>query len=392
MADLYATLNISRNATPDEIKKSFRKLAVENHPDKYQGCKEKEEKFKSINQAYSILSDPQKRSMYDQYGTIDDQGPQMSPEDILKSVFGNMGMGGMPGMPGMGGGIPGMPGGFSFMFVNDGMAQMPQEEDIFAQIFGARKAQPKQDVVEVGVDINDIYYGNNKRVEFEILELCQNCQGSGASDPTQIIKCLTCKGQGKIVQQIGPFLNELKCPSCQGNGSAIKRVCSNCKGQKTVYLKKAFDLRLPKGIPNDYEVRMNGRGSYNMTTKSNKDMVFKFKHNIQAPYKLDNNLNVILTIPITIEELVAGFQKKIKLYRDDVVFQSDKYFNPNNPIILKTKGIHNLQTNESTDLHLKFEIEYVDSDKLSKYKDIFHKIFKRTNIETNDNIIDIHGE
>lgn len=390
MADLYATLNISKNATPDEIKKAFRKLAVENHPDKYQGCKEKEEKFKAINQAYSILSDPQKKSMYDQYGTIDDNGPQMSPEDILKSVFGGM-SGGIPGgIPGM----PGMPGGFSFVFMNDGIPI--QDEDIFSQMFNggfnnARKAQQKQDVVEVTVDINDVYYGNNKRVEFEILELCHHCEGSGASDPSQIIKCITCKGQGKIVQQIGPFLNELKCPSCQGNGSAIKRACSNCKGQKTLYVKKAFDLRLPKGIPNDYEVRMTGRGSYNMTTKTNKDMVFKFKHNIQPPYKIDKDLNVVLTIPITIEELVAGFQKKTKLYRDEVVFTSDRYFNPTNPIVIKGKGIQNLQTNEPTDLYLKFEIEYIDSEKLTKYKDIFHKIFKKSNVENAENVIDIHG-
>lgn len=392
MADLYSTLNISKDASPDEIKKAFKRLAVENHPDKHHGSKEKEEKFKQINQAYSILSDPQKRANYDRFGTVEDQPPHPDLNEVLRSMFGGMG-----GMPGMGGGMPGMPGGFSFVFMDGGgMPGMP--DDIFSQMFGGgpnrkQQQQQKQDTVEVEVDINDIYYGNNKRVEFELLELCSHCKGSGASDPSQIISCMTCKGQGEIVQQIGPFMNRIKCPSCNGNGNAIKKPCPICKAQKTVYNKKAFDLKLPKGIPNNHEVRMAGRGSYNTQTKSNKDMVFKFKHNIKPPYKLDEQLNVIYTVNITIEDLVAGFTIPIKLYKDDIVLKSDRYFNPDNPIVMKQKGIHNIQTNESTDLHLKFNVSFIESEKLSKYKDIFHKIFKKSGEETkSENIVNIHGE
>ena len=119
--NLYSTLNVSKNASQDEIKKAFKKMAVENHPDKHQGCKEKEEAFKSINQAYSILSDQEKRARYDQFGSIDESaggGPDIN--DILKNMFGGGGMPGMPGMPGMGGmgGMGGMPGGFSFVFMD----------------------------------------------------------------------------------------------------------------------------------------------------------------------------------------------------------------------------------------------------------------------------------
>lgn len=417
-ADLYATLNVPKNASPDDIKKAFKRLAVENHPDKHQGCKEKEERFKQINQAYSILSDPQKRSHYDTFGTVDDSGPPPDFNDILKNMFGGMGMPG--GMPGMGGG--GMPGSFSFVFMDGGggggmpgMPGMPGmgggPDDIFSHIFGGGVPNPrqqrqanlaeKQDTVEVKVDINDIHYGNNKRVEFELLELCHACKGSGASDPSQIITCMTCKGQGEIIQQIGPFLNKLRCPSCSGNGSAIKRPCGLCKGNKTNYTKKAFDLKLPKGIPNNHEVRMPNRGSYNPATKQNKDMVFKFKHNVQPPYKLDDQMNVILTVPITIEDLVGGFSKPIKLYREDIVLRSDMYFNPNNPIVMKGKGVHNMQTNQPSDLHLKFEVEFIESEKLTKYKDIFHKIFKKTTTTTQaaeqedkqqQQVVNIHGE
>lgn len=392
MEDPYNILNVSKDASPDDIKKAFRKLAIENHPDKHQGCKDKEDKFKSINEAYSILSDPQKKQTYDQFGTLDPgMGGGGAPHDInemLKNMFGGMG----GGMPGMGGGMPGMgggmPGGFQFVYMDGGGGGggggFPGD-DIFAQMFGGggggghRKQNPHQncDLVKVNVDINDIYYGNNKRAEFELLELCSGCQGSGASDSNNIIKCMTCKGAGELIQQIGPFVNKIKCPSCTGSGSIIKKACHTCKGQKTIYVKKAFDLRLPKGIPNNHEVRMQGRGSYNPATKTNKDIVFKFKHDIQAPYQLDEHMNVTMKIGITIEELMAGFVKPLKIYNDDMTITSDRYFNPMNPVVVKEKGIFNLIDNKTMDLYLKFDVEFIDSEKLSKYKDIFHKIFKK---------------
>ena len=334
------------------------------------------------------MSDPQKRQSYDRFGTVDAAAPP-DLNDILKNMFG-----GAAGMP-MGG--PG--GGFSFVFMDGaggqmgGMPDFGGAEDIFSQMFGGgpHKKVPRHDIVDVQVDINDIYYGNNKRVEFELLELCNSCKGSGASDPSQVITCVTCKGQGEMVQQIGPFMNKMRCPSCHGNGTAIKRPCVSCKGEKTVYNKKIFDLKLPKGIPHNHEVRMPGRGSYNPATKQNKDMVFKFKHNIQPPYRLDQDMNVLITVPITIEELVGGFEKTIKLYKDDVTLTSDRYFNPLNPIVMPGKGILDMKANVHTDLHLHFHVEFIDSEKLTKYKDIFHKIFKRSATEGGINIHELEN-
>lgn len=385
--DLYATLNVSRDASPDDIKRAFKRLAVENHPDKHQGCKDKEERFKAINQAYSVLSDPQKRQTYDKFGTVDPQAAPPDLNEILRGMFG--------------GAMPGGPGAFSFVFM-DGAGgpggPMGGAPDIFEQMFGGaggpgqrRQKNQNVDLVEVIVDINDIHHGNNKRAEFELLELCGACGGSGASDPSQVMKCITCKGQGEIVQQVGPFLNKLRCPSCSGNGSAIKRACPSCKAQKTVYNKKVFDLRLPKGIPDGHEVRMPGRGGYNPATKAQKDMVFKFKHSIVAPYSLDAQGNVLYTVPITIEELVGGFSKTVKLYREETTLTSDRYFNPDRPIVLKGRGVHSMQTGEPTDLHLVFKVEFVDSERLAKYKDIFHKIFKKPSTNESGNVVDINS-
>jgi molecular chaperone DnaJ len=197
--DLYDVLKVSKNAPQEEIKKSFRKLAIENHPDKNNGNKESEIQFKKINEAYNILADSDKRKNYDQFGVIDGQGgnTNMDLNDILKNMFGG-------GMPGMSTGQ----GGFSFVF-SDG-PEGEQSESMFdggfpfGEMHGHRKKN-EVDLIEIQIDICDIYYGNNKRVEFDLLDQCDKCNGSGAYDSSHIVSCISCNGQGNITQQIGPF-------------------------------------------------------------------------------------------------------------------------------------------------------------------------------------------
>lgn len=359
--DLYATLGVSRDASPEEIKKAFKRQAITNHPDKNPGDKEKEEAFKKANTAYEILSNPQKKEMYDKFGVIDPSqgGPPPDISEILKEMFHG------------GGGIPGA---FSFSFSTD-MGGPP--EDLFGSFFGNMHQRQKQDMIDIDVDICDLYYGKTKKAEFELLELCARCNGSGAHDPSCIVKCMTCKGAGHVMHQIGPFLQRSACPSCAGNGSCIKKACSGCNGKKAVYNKKVFELKLPKGVPNNHTVTMAGKGSYDLASKKTKDIVFRFKHKIDHPYELDDNMNVIYHVKIDIEELLGGFSKKIKLYNEELNVSSNRYFNPNHPMVIKEKGLYSIKKNKQADLHLKFAIEFIDSERLVKYKDIFHKIFRR---------------
>lgn len=404
--DLYNVLNVSRDATPDEIKKAFKRKAVELHPDKTNGDKDKEDQFKKINEAYSVLSDAKKKEMYDRFGTTDDNmmgggpGGGININDIFGGMFGGMG-------PGGAGGQGGMPGGFQFVFMNEGGGA--PEDDIFAQMFGGpRTRAPPCDTINVPVDINDIYYGKTKKVEFEHLDLCGKCNGCGAQDESSIIKCITCGGNGFVVQQMGPFVQKHMCPSCAGGGSTIKngKACHGCKGSKTVYSKKAFELRLPKGITNHHEVKLEGKGSYDMQAKRHKDILIRFIHDIKKPYTLDENGGVTYDIDLNIEELLGGFEKKIKLYSEDFTITSDRYFNPNHLITVKGSGVFNMRRGKSGDLHIKVNVNFTDSEKLQKYNDVFHKIFKKknknnegdtsptdsetnTSANTNKNVIDI---
>lgn len=379
---LYEVLNVPPNASADEIKKAFRKLAIVYHPDK---CKdgdnkaEHEEKFKQLNEAYSVLSDPEKRKRYDDFGVVDDVGMGggggMSMDEILKDMFG--------------GGMNGPPGGFSFVFMNggsggppmEGMGMPPGFEALFGNMGmgGNGHRVSKADVIEVKVDINDLYYGHTKKVELEMLDLCDQCNGCGAQDPSHVLKCMTCHGNGIVHQQMGPFFSQqVTCPSCIGQGSTVQhnKQCHKCKGKKNVYSKKIFELKLPKGLPNHYEVAMEGKGAFNPETKRHNDIKFKFTYDINEPYMIDKDMNVHYKLTVKIEELLTGFNKTVQIYKDNICITSDHYFDPSKPMVVEGKGLYNMACEKQKDLHVYFEIEYSANDRFKKYVDVMRKVLK----------------
>ena len=378
--DLYGILGVDRTADEKEIKASFRHRAISLHPDKNPGDAEKAELFKEASNAYSILSDPEKRRNYDLYGITDENGANNMPDmgDILSGIFGgDSGFGGMPG--------------FSFSVGGGGMP-----EDLLNHLFGGagRPRKNRTDVIDVPVDICSIYYGDSKKIEFEIMDKCGKCDGTGAEDPSYLVKCSTCKGHGHVTMQANPFMVQRStCPSCYGKGKMIKnnRLCKSCDGNKTTYAKKLFELKIPRGIPDGHEVKMEKKGSYDEETGKYNDMVFRFKYVIESPYSLDNNMNVHYEIAITIEELLTGFVKRIKLYNDDFVIKSDRYFNPSAEKIKKGFGIFDMRKNKSADLYFKFFVEFTDSKRLSKYNEVLQKVIQFTPeiIDDSQNVIDV---
>ena len=134
---------------------------------------------------------------------------------------------------------------------------------------------------------------------------------------------------------------------------------------------------------------MDKQGSY-PNHKKNKDIIFKFRYQIGEPYQLDEHLNVIYILSITIEDLLAGFVKTIKVYKDDMTIKSDKYFNPNKPFTIKGQGIFNSKKNKNADLILKFKIEFTDGERLSKYNDVMQKVLKKEKDESDaSNVVDL---
>lgn len=369
MRNLYDILGVSKNASPEDIKKAYRKLAIQHHPDKFKHddlkkVKDNEELFKQIGEAYTVLSDTDKRAHYDQFGTIDggmNQPPMNGVDinDLMANFFGGFGGGG--GMGGHGGS-------FSFVF-----GEGPRHHAHHAQVHA------KPDVLEVQLDICEIFTGTKKKIQYESPEKCDACHGTGAQDPSHILKCMSCQGQGNIHRQIGPFtVQSSTCPSCMGQGTSVQhnKQCLKCKGNKVNFIGKRFDVDIPKGLPHMHTVTLPGKGAYNVALKRNHDLRLVFTHKIPEPYRLDTDHTVHYHLKVTLEELLTGFEKNINIYNSQYIISSEHFFNPTRTLVMNGLGLYDMKAETQRDLHIHFDIQYTDGSKLKKYAGVMRKMLK----------------
>jgi molecular chaperone DnaJ len=226
MKDYYDILGVSRDASPDDLKKAFRQLALKYHPDRNPDNKESEEKFKEINEAYSCLSDPQKRAHYDRFGSAE----------------------------GMGGGYSGA--GFGDIF-----------EDIFGDFFGnfggARRQRPAKGSdlrYDLDLSLSEAIFSTEKTIDFPKWETCKECRGSGSEPGKSPETCTSCKGTGQIRFQQGFFSVSKSCSKCQGTGKKITYPCKKCKGTGRIQEHKSISLKIPAGVDTGSRLRVSGEG------------------------------------------------------------------------------------------------------------------------------------
>ncbi|MDY7011412.1 MAG: molecular chaperone DnaJ [Planctomycetota bacterium] len=228
--DYYEVLGVSRTAGAADIKRAYRRNALKYHPDNYQGEKaEGEGRFKELAEAYEVLSDPQKRQLYDRYG-----------HDGLRSAgvhdFSSMGFGDI----------------FS-MF-----------EDIFGMGFGGARGGPRRGYdleTEVELTLEEVATGADRTLEFERMDFCETCSGSGAKPGTSPAKCGTCGGYGQVETSGGGFFRMVRtCPNCRGTGTVITEPCGDCRGAGRVKKKRVLAIHVPPGVHDGQVVRMRGEG------------------------------------------------------------------------------------------------------------------------------------
>lgn len=247
--DYYEVLGVDKNASAEDIKKAYRKKAIQYHPDKNPGDKEAEEKFKEAAEAYEVLSDPQKRQRYDQYGFAGmggaggfNGGQGMNMEDIFSQfgdLFESWGMGG---------------GGH------------------FSSFFGGQRGGGGQRVrrgsdlrVRVHVTLEEIATGVDKKIKVKKLVPCQDCHGMGSADGSQGDVCPTCKGTGRIVRTqrgiFGMMQVQDECPTCHGEGRIIKNKCPKCNGEGVVRAEEVIDIHIPAGVTSGMQIPIHGKGN-----------------------------------------------------------------------------------------------------------------------------------
>lgn len=237
--DYYEVLGVPRGASEQEIKKAYRRLARQYHPDVNKDDPQAEEKFKEINEAYRVLSDPEARARYDQFG---------------HAAFEQAGAGGGGDPFGGFGGFEGF-GGF---------------DDIFDMFFGRterRRAGPVRGAdlrYDLEIDFEDAAFGTETEIEVPRIEVCPRCRGSRAEPGSPVRSCPHCGGSGEIRQvrqtAFGRFVNVQTCPSCRGEGKAIERPCAECRGAGTVHRIRRIKVKVPAGVDTGYRLRLAGEG------------------------------------------------------------------------------------------------------------------------------------
>ncbi len=303
--DYYEILGVSKSATDDELKKAFRKKAKQWHPDANpNNKKEAEAKFKEVNEAYEVLSNPQKRQMYDQFGTVDPSGA------------------------GFGGGPFGGGNGY-YSYSTSDFGDFGDLGDIFSSFFGGgfggqrsssrRNNGPRKgEDLNIGIDISfeESFLGVEKEIVVTRQETCSHCNGTGAKKGTNPIKCPTCNGTGQVTSFQNTILGRVQtrrtCSDCHGTGEIIKEPCENCHGKGTVRKSPKVKIKIPAGINDNQTVVLRGEGNPGIKGGPAGDLYITVRVKRSAIYRREGN-NVYCDIPVTITQATLGAELEIPM-------------------------------------------------------------------------------
>jgi len=270
--DYYEMLGVARGASADELKKAYRKLAMQYHPDRNPGDKEAEHRFKEVSEAYDVLKDEQKRAAYDRFG---------------HAAFEN------------GGGRGGGQGDFGFA---SGFADIFDE--MFGDFMGGRRGQAQargSDLrYNLEISLEEAFKGAQRQIRVPTSISCEHCSGSGSEAGSRPIACPTCKGMGKVRAQQGFFTIERACPSCGGAGRVIENPCGVCNGQGRVRREKNLQVTIPPGVEDGTRIRLAGEGEAGMRGNAAGDLYIFLTVTPHGLFQRDGaNLNCRVPIPMT---------------------------------------------------------------------------------------------
>jgi molecular chaperone DnaJ len=300
--DYYATLGVAREASPEEIKKAYRKKALEFHPDRNPNNPKAEAQFKLVSEAYEVLSDESRRRLYDQYG-----------EDGLRGA----GMGGAGGFPG-GGGFSSMEEALRTFMGAFGGRGGGGGESIFDSFFGggggfeeessARKGTSKKATVTISFE--EAARGTEKELAITNYVACEPCQGSGAKSRNAIKMCTTCQGKGQVYQSRGFFSMSSTCPHCGGAGQVITDPCKSCGGAGRTKEKQRIKVRIPAGVDNGMRLKMSGYGDAGEAGGPSGDLYVYIQVEAHEAFTREGD-DVYLEIPLSFPEAALGCKKEV---------------------------------------------------------------------------------
>lgn len=335
--DYYEVLGVSKGASDDEIKKAYRRLAKENHPDLHPGDAACEERFKEVNEAYSVLSDTQKRQQYDQFGF---DGPQ--------------------GAGGFGGGAGGFGGGFGGFDMGD-IFDSFFGGDIFG---GGRRANGPVAGNDLEYDLRITFeeaaFGCQREIQILREENCEACQGSGAKNGTAKETCPDCQGTGQVrrVQNtpLGRMQSVGTCPKCRGTGTIIKEPCPSCGGRGRMRKTRTINFKVPAGIDNGQRISLRGEGEAGLRGGPAGDLYIRV--HVQ-PHKLfrRQGFNILCEVPIPVTTAILGGDIEVPTLEGKTTYHIPEGTQPGTNFTLRNQGIQQLGGRGRGDLILTCKVE-----------------------------------
>ncbi|MBS0656482.1 MAG: molecular chaperone DnaJ [Verrucomicrobia bacterium] len=340
MPDYYEVLGVSKGATQDEIKKAYRKKALESHPDRNPGNPEAEKQFKTISEAYEVLSDEKKRQMYDHYGA--------------DAVHGYAGAGaGAHGYETMDEALRTFMGAFGGESVFDslfGGGRGGREERGYAQQ-GASKR------VNMNISFEEAIKGVEKELSITNYVTCETCNGKRTTSPSGIKRCNRCGGQGQVFEQRGFFSMSMACPQCRGAGETITDPCKTCSGDGRVKAKKRVHVRIPAGVDSGMRLKLAGYGDAGPSGGEYGDLYVYINVEAHEFFERQGN-DIILDLPVTVVEAALGAKKEVPSFSPNIAritipegTQSGKVFR------VKGEGFPNVHGSGKGDLLVRVFVE-----------------------------------
>ena len=362
--DFYEILGVAKSSTADEIKKAYRKVAMQFHPDRNPGDKASEEKFKEAAEAYEVLSDQEKRGQYDKYGHagmnqrgggFGGGGQGMNMDDIFSNfgdIFGDDLFGSFFG--GGGGGRQRSSGG---------------------RTKGTRGSNLR---IKLKMNYEEIAKGANKTVKVKKYTPCTTCSGSGAKDKSSVQTCATCGGNGQVRKVTNTFLGQMQtvgtCPTCNGEGSTITSKCTSCKGEGRVYTEETMSIDIPAGVQEGMQLSLSGKGNAGERGGASGDLIVLIEEEQHVELQRDN-LNVIYDMYITFADAVFGAHLEVPTIDGRAKIKIPPGTQGGKIFRLKGKGFPAINSYEKGDqlIHVNVwipqEVTKEEKDIIEKFKD-----------------------